>query len=158
MAETESTSPAEQTLSDATVAERLRIKANQERYDARVGGASSAELNEEARQKAAEAAGEPEVLEKGGQVTVEDDLAAAEEAAAESEEPSSSSSSSGEAQTSTSSYSEGGSTSETSAPAADDYASMTNADLQAELSSRGLPTSGTKAELVARLEADDSEG
>jgi SAP domain len=37
-----------------------------------------------------------------------------------------------------------------------DYASQTNADLQAELESRGLATSGTKTELVARLEEDDA--
>jgi SAP domain len=37
-----------------------------------------------------------------------------------------------------------------------DYESMTNADLQAELESRGLATSGTKAELIARLEEDDA--
>ena len=38
----------------------------------------------------------------------------------------------------------------------EDYAAMTNADLQAELESRGLATSGTKAELIARLEEDDA--
>jgi hypothetical protein len=41
---------------------------------------------------------------------------------------------------------------------ATEYADMTNADLQAELESRGLATSGTKAELIARLEEDDAAG
>ena len=37
-----------------------------------------------------------------------------------------------------------------------DYSELTNADLQAELESRDLATSGTKAELIARLEEDDA--
>ncbi|MBO3751538.1 SAP domain-containing protein [Streptosporangiaceae bacterium NEAU-GS5] len=37
-----------------------------------------------------------------------------------------------------------------------DYASMTVEQLRAELDGRGLTKSGTKAELVARLEADDT--
>lgn len=36
-----------------------------------------------------------------------------------------------------------------------DYASLTKAELQAALDSRGLPKSGSKAELVARLEEAD---
>lgn len=46
------------------------------------------------------------------------------------------------------------------APAAEaeesDYESYTVDELQAELESRGLPKSGTKAELIARLEEDDA--
>jgi SAP domain len=38
-----------------------------------------------------------------------------------------------------------------------DYTGMTVEQLQDELRSRDLPTSGTKAELIARLEADDAE-
>lgn len=37
-----------------------------------------------------------------------------------------------------------------------DYESMTVAELKALLSERGLAVSGTKAELIARLEADDA--
>jgi hypothetical protein len=37
-----------------------------------------------------------------------------------------------------------------------DYSGMTLAELQAEASARGIATSGTKAEVTARLEADDS--
>lgn len=37
------------------------------------------------------------------------------------------------------------------------YESWTNAELSAELESRGLPKSGSKAELIARLEEDDAE-
>jgi hypothetical protein len=38
------------------------------------------------------------------------------------------------------------------------YAAMLRADLQAECAKRGLPTSGSKAELIARLtEADQAE-
>jgi SAP domain len=36
-----------------------------------------------------------------------------------------------------------------------EYEDMTVNDLKAELSDRGLPTSGTKAELIARLEEND---
>lgn len=39
----------------------------------------------------------------------------------------------------------------------DQYGEWTKAQLQYELTERGLPTSGTKVELVARLEEDDSE-
>lgn len=38
------------------------------------------------------------------------------------------------------------------AEAASGYDDMTKADLQAELESKGLPTSGNKDELIARLE------
>lgn len=38
----------------------------------------------------------------------------------------------------------------------DDYASMNKTDLMTLCSQRGLSTAGTKAELIARLEADDS--
>lgn len=37
-----------------------------------------------------------------------------------------------------------------------DYASMNKTELMTLCSQRGLPTTGTKAELIARLEADDS--
>ena len=37
-----------------------------------------------------------------------------------------------------------------------DYGALTVAELQAELEARGLPTDGLKADLVARLEADDA--
>lgn len=37
-----------------------------------------------------------------------------------------------------------------------EYADWTNADLQDELEERGLPKSGNKAELIARLEEDDA--
>jgi hypothetical protein len=37
-----------------------------------------------------------------------------------------------------------------------DYSEYTVAQLKAELESRNQPTSGTKAELVSRLEADDA--
>lgn len=37
-----------------------------------------------------------------------------------------------------------------------DYQDWTKAELSAELESRGLPKSGTKDELIARLEADDA--
>ena len=40
-----------------------------------------------------------------------------------------------------------------SATTADSYMDMTKPELQAELEAKGLPTSGTKAELVERLEA-----
>lgn len=36
------------------------------------------------------------------------------------------------------------------------YDEWTNADLQAELESRGLETTGTKAEMAARLRTDDA--
>ncbi len=39
---------------------------------------------------------------------------------------------------------------------AEGYDSQTKAELEAELESRGLPTSGNKAELVARLEEADA--
>lgn len=39
----------------------------------------------------------------------------------------------------------------------DSYATWTNEVLRTELSARGLETEGKKAELVARLEADDAE-
>jgi hypothetical protein len=35
---------------------------------------------------------------------------------------------------------------------------MTVADLSAEAAARGLPTSGTKTELISRLEDDDAAG
>jgi hypothetical protein len=38
------------------------------------------------------------------------------------------------------------------------WADQTNAELQAELSKRGLPTSGSKADLIERLEDDDDKG
>lgn len=38
----------------------------------------------------------------------------------------------------------------------DDYDDQKKADLVSELESRGLSTSGTKAELIERLEADDN--
>lgn len=36
------------------------------------------------------------------------------------------------------------------------YPSWTNAELSAELEARGLPKSGNKEELIARLEEDDA--
>jgi beta-lactam-binding protein with PASTA domain len=36
------------------------------------------------------------------------------------------------------------------------YSEYTKAELEAEAEARGLPTSGTKADLTARLEADDA--
>ena len=36
------------------------------------------------------------------------------------------------------------------------YEGMTKAELEAELEARGLPKSGNKDELIARLEEDDS--
>jgi len=39
----------------------------------------------------------------------------------------------------------------------DEYSSMTNDDLRAELEDRDLPTSGNKADLLARLRANDNE-
>ena len=36
------------------------------------------------------------------------------------------------------------------------YEGMTNAELQGELASRGLPTYGAKADLIARLEEADA--
>lgn len=38
----------------------------------------------------------------------------------------------------------------------DHYSFWTNAELQAELEKRGLAKSGTKAEMVERLEEDDA--
>lgn len=38
----------------------------------------------------------------------------------------------------------------------EEYGTWTKAQLQYELGERGLPQSGTKVELVARLEADDA--
>lgn len=38
-----------------------------------------------------------------------------------------------------------------------DYESMTVAELKEELTARGLPTSGTKDQLVARLDEDDAD-
>ena len=51
----------------ATGAENARIQANQDRYDARVSGKSSAELNEEARKQRDEKREKPEVAKGGGQ-------------------------------------------------------------------------------------------
>lgn len=39
----------------------------------------------------------------------------------------------------------------------DDYEDATNAELRDELRARGLPTSGSKSELLERLEDDDEE-
>ena len=38
-----------------------------------------------------------------------------------------------------------------------DYNALTNDDLRAELSTRGLPVDGKKSDMVARLEAHDAE-
>lgn len=43
-----------------------------------------------------------------------------------------------------------------SAPAYTDYETLTKAQLAAEAEARGLAKSGTKAELVARLEENDA--
>jgi hypothetical protein len=45
----------------------------------------------------------------------------------------------------------------TQAAAPGGYEEMTKAELEAELEARGLPKTGNKAELVARLEEDDAE-
>lgn len=42
------------------------------------------------------------------------------------------------------------------APATPDYASMNKADLQSEAQARDLPTSGTKADIAARLTEHDA--
>lgn len=49
----------------------------------------------------------------------------------------------------------GAATEETEAPEPVDYHDFNVTDLRAELAERGLPVSGTKDELVARLEEDD---
>jgi SAP domain len=52
--------------------------------------------------------------------------------------------------------SEGGTNGEGGADVEDEYSDMTVEELKAECESRGLPVSGTKAELQARLRADDA--
>jgi hypothetical protein len=51
----------------------------------------------------------------------------------------------------------GGQSAEGDAEAGDgnDYSSRSKEDLQTELETRGLPTSGNKADLIERLTADD---
>ena len=58
---------AAETQNAATANELARIQANQDRYDARVGGKSSAQVNADEAAKAAEGKDEPEVAPGGGQ-------------------------------------------------------------------------------------------
>lgn len=69
------TAPAEEksNLELATEAEHARIKENQKRYDARVGGMSEEEYAAQAKAEAAKTAEAPAKQENGGQVTTEDE-------------------------------------------------------------------------------------